>query len=208
MLKHRRLEEIQERMKSAGRGHTCGVEQRVLASFDMDPQRPPDFVTIADNDTRNAFLKGHPEVVQWLEPCTKLFKWTKSITNARGVSPWWQFLEARRLSTGANVPGVRELQTYASRLGVHDRDYNRTRLAVTEQWNKMTQAVAIELLRGAWGYIGKASGQRKDINDASVFFIGGEYQVWIPGLVANDIKRISIMPYLNPNSPFGPRPTT
>lgn len=115
-------------------------KRRVLAFFHMN-SRPPDFGTIADNDTRNAFLTGRPEVVQWLEPGIKLFKWTKSITNPRGISPWWQFLEARRLATGANVPGVRELQTYASRLGVHDRDYNRTRLAVNEQWNKMTQAV-------------------------------------------------------------------
>jgi hypothetical protein len=92
-----------------------------------------------------------------LEHGTKLFKWTKSITNARGISPWWQFLAARRLATGANVPGIRELQTYASRLGVHDRDYNRTRLALTEQWSKMTQAAAIELLRGTWGYVGKAA---------------------------------------------------
>jgi hypothetical protein len=188
------------------RGRACSLEHARISIFAMNPPRPPDFVTIADNDTRNAFLTGRPEVVQWLEPDTKLFKWTKSITNPRGISPWWQFLEARRLATGANVPGVRELQTYASRLGVHDRDYNRTRLAVTEQWNKMTQAVASELLRGAWGYVGKASGQRKDANDAGVFFIGGEYQVWIPGLVANDIKRISIMPYLSPNSAFGPRP--
>jgi len=189
------------------RGRACSLEHARISIFAMNhPPRPPDFVTIADSDTRNAFLTGRPEVVLWLEPSTKLFKWTKSITNPRGISPWWQFLEARRLATGANVPGVRELQTYASRLGVHNRDYNRTRLAVTEQWNKMTQAVAIELLRGAWGYVGKASGQRKDANDAGVFFIGGEYQVWIPGLVANDIKRISIMPYLSPNSAFGPRP--
>ena len=170
----------------------------------MSSPRPPDFATIADHETRNAFLTGRPEVVQWLEPGLKLFKWTESITNRRGISPWWQFLEARRLGTGANVPGVRELQTYSSRLGVDDRDYNRTRLAVTEQWNKMSRAVAIELLSGAWGYIGKASGQRKDANDPRVFFIGGEYQVWIPGLVANVIKRISITPYLNPNS-FGQR---
>jgi hypothetical protein len=128
-------------MKPAGVEAAVAVlSRRVLAFFDMDSQRAPDFVTIADNDTRNAFLTGHPEVVQWLGPGTKLFKWTKSITNPRGISPWWQFLEARRLATGANVPGVRDLQTYASRLGVHDRDYNRTRLAVTEQWNKMTRS--------------------------------------------------------------------
>jgi hypothetical protein len=48
----------------------------------------------------------------------QLFEWTESITNPRGISSWWQFLEARRLATGANVPGVGELQTCASRLEV------------------------------------------------------------------------------------------
>jgi len=172
----------------------------------MEPPRPPDFASIADFSTKNAFLGGRPEEVLWLAPGTKLFKWTKSITNPRGISPWWQFLEARRLATGANVPGVRELQTYANRLGVHDRDYNRTRLAVTQQWNPMTNAVAIELVRGGWGYVGKASGQRKDETDATVYLIGGEYQVWLPGLVANDIREISIAPYLAPKVAFGAKP--
>lgn len=139
-------------------------------------------------------------MVQWLGPGTKLFKWTKSITNPRGISPWWQFVEARQLATGGRCPSIRELQEYASRLGVHDRDYARTRVAVTEQWNKMTNLMAIELTRGKWGYIGRASGQLKDEHDPSVFLIGGEFQVWVPGLTAVDIKRISILPYLKPNA--------
>jgi hypothetical protein len=44
----------------------------VLAFFAMNLSRPPDFVTLADNDARNAFLTGRPEVVQWLEHGTKL----------------------------------------------------------------------------------------------------------------------------------------
>lgn len=175
-----------------------GLEFRV-----MESPRPPHFETIADTETRGAFIGRHPEVVVWLTPGTKLFKWTKSITTPKGISPWWMFLETRRLATGASVPGVRELQTYAARLDVHDRDYARTRLAVTEQWNRMTNAMAIEILRGTWGYVGKASGQRKDQNDPSVFLIGGEYQVWIPGLVGKDIKKISILPFLTPNTSFG-----
>ena len=152
------------------RGRACSLEHARISIFAMNPPRPPDFVTIADNDARNAFLTGRPEVVQWLEHGTKLFKWTKSITNARGISPWWQFLEARRLATGANVPGVRELQTYASRLGVHDRDYNRTRLAVTEQWNKMTQAVAIELLRGLGDMSAKPQASAKTLTMRMCFY--------------------------------------
>ena len=166
----------------------------------MEQQRPPEFMGIADVTVKNAFLKGYPEVVRWLASGTKLFKWTQNITTARGISPWWQFIESQRLPNGAVVPGLREMQMYSARLGAHDRDFTRTRLAVTEQWNKMSSPVAIELVNGAWGYIGKASGQRKDANDPQVYFIGGEYQVWVPGLTANDIRRVSILPYLRPNS--------
>jgi len=178
----------------------------MYASNIMEPQPPPLFADIADVSVKGAFLSGHPEVVQWLNPRTKLFKWTQSIITPKGISPWWQFLEPRRLATGTNIPGIRDLQTYAARLKVHDREYSRARLGVTQQWNKMTEAVAIELVRGAWGYIGKASGQPRDQNDSAVYFIGGEYQVWIPGLLGVDITRISILPYLPPNSPSGDRP--
>jgi hypothetical protein len=171
----------------------------------MNPSRPPDFARIADAGTQRAFINGHPEVVAWLDSGTKLFKWTQSVTTPKGVSPWWQFLVSRKLANGHECPGIRELQEYAARLGVHDRDYARVRAAVTEQWNKMTNAVAIELVNGAWGYIGKASGQLKDNTMAGVYFIGGEYQVWVPGLVANDIRRISLLPYLKPNAAFGAR---
>jgi hypothetical protein len=169
----------------------------------MPVSKPPDFASVANASTQRAFLRGRPEVVEWLEPGTKLFKWTQSITTPRGISPWWQFLLARRLSNGVNCPGIQELQTYAGRLGVHDRDYARTRAAVSKQWNKMTNAVAIELTKGTWGYIGRASGQLEDQNVPRVFLIGGEYQVWVPGLLANDIRRISLLPYLKPNTPFG-----
>jgi hypothetical protein len=171
----------------------------------MNPPQPPDFAAIADADVKGAFLRGIPEIVAWLDPGTKLFKWTQSLTTPRGISPWWQFLLARRLPNGATCPGIREMQDYASRLVAHDRDFARTRAAVTQQWNKMTNAVAIDLINGAWGYIGKAAGQLKDKNDSQVFLIGGEYQVWIPGLVANDIRRISLLPYLQPNAAFGAR---
>jgi hypothetical protein len=67
----------------------------------------------------------------------------------------------------------------------------------------MTRCVAIELLAPQWGFIGKAAGQPVDQGDSSVYFIGGEYQVWIPGMVARDIRQISIIPYLAPNTTFG-----
>jgi hypothetical protein len=171
----------------------------------MTTPHPPDFASIADADTKRAFLSGHPEVISWLAPPTKLFKWTKSITTKHGISPWWQFLQARTLTTGVVCPGIQEFQDYASRLGVHDREYARVRAAVTEEWNDMTNPVAIELTNGAWGYIGKAMGQLKSKSVRGVYFIGGEYQVWVPGLHAKDIRLISLLPYLKPNAPFGAR---
>lgn len=171
----------------------------------MSPARPPDFASIADARTRAAFRGGKPEVVQWLAPSTKLFKWTHSITTGSGVSPWWHFLQATKLPNGCACPGIMGFQALAARAGVPDRDYARARAAVTFQWNKMTTASAISLLRGAWGYIGRASGQLRDANDPQVYFIGGAYQVWIPGLLARDIVQISIVPYLTPNATFGAR---
>jgi hypothetical protein len=168
----------------------------------MVPPRPPIFAAIPDANTKDAFLHGHPKVVQWLAPGTKLFKWTKSITTPHGISPWWQFLEPHKLATDETCPGIQERQEYASRLGVHDRDYARTRAAVTEQWNKMTRPVAIELMKGSWGFIGKVSGQLTDQTLPGVYLIGGEYQVLVPGLTANDIRQISLLPYLRPNAPF------
>ena len=171
----------------------------------MNPTRPPNFAGIADARTRTAFRGGQPEVVQWLAPSTKLFKWTHSITTGTGVSPWWHFLELTKLPNGSACPGIRESQADAAHSGVPDRDYARARAAVTLQWNRMTNATAISLLRGAWGYIGRASGQLRDETDPQVYFIGGAYQVWIPGLLARDIVQISILPYLMPNAPFGAR---
>ncbi len=168
----------------------------------MSANTPPNFLAIADPTVQRAFLGGHPEVVEQLPSGTKLFKWTASITTKRGVSPWWQFLQARMLANGKRCPGLADLQTYAERTGGHNRDFGRARLAVTNQWNRMTQCVAIELLKPQWGFIGKAAGQRVDEGDATVFYIGGEYQVWIPGMVANDVKQISITPYLKPNASF------
>ena len=72
---------------------------------------------------KHAFIGRGPEIVAWLGPGTKFFKWTQSIATPRGISPWWQFLQSRRLGNGALCPGIQEFQEYASRLGVHDRDY-------------------------------------------------------------------------------------
>lgn len=165
----------------------------------MDLSRPQAFHEIAGPDVAGAFITGYPEVVRWLEPGTKLFKWTSSVTTPKGASPWWQLVEPVRLATGSNVPGIRELRVFSSRLNSSPRDFSRARLAVTEEWNSMLNLVGVSLVRGAWGYIGKAAGQPKNRGNRDIWLIGGEYQVWIPGLRVADISRINLAPYLQPN---------
>jgi len=154
---------------------------------------PPPFVNIADDTVKSAFVGGRPEVVRWLTPGTRLFKWTQSVTTqGNGVTPWWQFVDPQVLSTGSRIPGIGELQTRAARLNVSDRDFARVRMAVQKEWNAMTNLAAYALTRGAWGYIGKASGQRISAAETRVYFIGGEYQVWIPGLDAAAVIPVTV----------------
>jgi hypothetical protein len=58
----------------------------------------------------------------------------------------------------------------------------------------MERLVAIELILGAWGYIGKSSGQLEDKTVANVYLIGGEYQVWIPGLTRDGVREMHLVP--------------
>jgi hypothetical protein len=165
----------------------------------MNPTMPPDFNTIADAQTKRAFLGRGPACVELLPAGTKLYKWTKSITGRNGISPWWFFLEARTLPNGVRSDGLKERQESARNLNVHDRDFHRVRAGVTKQWNPMLYPIAIRLNNDAWGYIGKAAGQLEDDTIPNVFLIAGDYQVWIPGLKAVDVSQFSIVPYLTPN---------
>ena len=166
----------------------------------MTPSVPPDFNTIAGADVKRAFVGHKPASVEWLAAGTKLYKWTKSITGRHGVSPWWFFVESRVLPIGVRIDGLKERQARAKNIGASDKDFHRVRAGVTKQWNPMTSPMAIRLVNGAWGYIGKAAGQPVDNDVANVEFISGDYQVWIPGLKAVDVAQISILPYLAPSA--------
>lgn len=162
----------------------------------MSSDRPPDFNVIADDEAKSAFFRPGPECIQLLPAGTKLYKWSKTIVGRTGITPWWFFLEPRILPNGVRCDGLREKQEYANRLSMNDRDYHRVRAAVTMQWNPMTHPIAVQLNNSAWGYIGKAAGQLEDNTISDVFLIGGDYQVWIPGLKAADLTQISVLPYL------------
>lgn len=157
-----------------------------------------DFTTLANLDVRKAFLAG-PESKELLRAHTKLYKWTQHpLIGPHGITAWWSLVDSLKLKTGTTVPGLESLHEWGSNLGVHEREYARVRSAVTQQWNTMSKPLFIELTQPVWAWIGKVSGQKKDKNDPKVFFIGGNYQVWLPNLTAQHVKQIAALPYLQP----------
>lgn len=158
-----------------------------------------DFASISTLDDRRAFLAGRPESKELLNTETKLYKWTQHpLIGRRGITPWWSLVDSLKLKTGTTVPSLEKIHEWCSNIGVHEREYARALSAVTEQWNTMSKPLFIELIQPVWAWIGKVSGQKKDQNDAKIFFIGGNYQVWLPNLTAQHLKQIAALPYLQP----------
>jgi len=146
----------------------------------------------APADVRSAFI-GTPEKVL-LRRGTKLYKWTDyPLHGARGVTPWWSYVEQTRLPGGFVAEGFRASETRARRLGVTHRQYQRVRSAVSEKFpNDLQNLLLIELLSDAWGFAGRTSGQPefKDPSLANVFLIGGKGQLWIPNLTLAYVREI------------------
>ncbi|KAA6464978.1 hypothetical protein DYQ86_03215 [Acidobacteria bacterium AB60] len=109
-------------------------------------------------------------------------------------SPW------NRFKTGSlEIPGFKELRTrYGNVAGGVGRpqDFARSRNAVTEQWNRMDALLKAQFLKPVWGYVGKTAAQRKFDDPAhpseqnNVFFIGGDYQLLVPNLTEQWIKKL------------------
>ena len=76
------------------------------------------------------------------------------------------------------------------------QEFARSRNAVTEQWNDMGSLMKAEFKKPVWGFAGRTSGQRK-FNDPdhpaeqfNVVFIGGDFQLCIPNLTPDWIKKL------------------
>ena len=165
-----------------------------------------DFVSIATSDDRKAFLNKQPESKELLKAGTKLYKWTQySLVGPRGITPWWSVVDSLTLKTGSTLPSLQKVHEWDSNLAVHEREYARARSAVTIDWNSMSKPLFIELIQPVWAWIGKASGQKmyeddpKKVNETkenNVFFIGGNWQVWLPNLTIQHVRQIAASPYL------------
>jgi hypothetical protein len=107
---------------------------------------------------RRAFIRRPEEVL--LKPPVRLYKWTnRPLLGAHGVSPWWSFVEARRLPSGATVDGFRVAEERARRLGKTHREFARSRAAISDQFgNTMTHLLVVQLTTEAWAFADMSAG--------------------------------------------------
>jgi len=130
-----------------------------------------------------------------------VYKWTSyPLVNPKTgrITEYWSAWDSLRI--GARViPGFKELRTRYANVGGsvgRPQEFARSRNAVTEQWNPMDSLLKAQFLKPVWGFVGLTAGQRK-FNDPShpaeqdnVFFIGGDYQLVIPNLTPDWIKKL------------------
>ena len=130
-----------------------------------------------------------------------VYKWTQysALVNPRGaISEYWFPWEELRVGS-QQIPGFKELRTRHRNVGGgvgRPQQFARVLGAVTEQWNDMSAIVKAQFLKPVWCYVGQTSGQRK-FNDPkhpceqdNIFWIGGAYQLVIPNLTTDWIKKL------------------
>ncbi|HEY0264404.1 MAG TPA: hypothetical protein VGC07_07760 [Granulicella sp.] len=94
------------------------------------------------------------------------------------------------------VPGFSDLRKrYANMNGSVGRpqEFARVRFAVTQEWSEMNSLVKAELRTSVWALLGVCAPQpvtEQSDDPRKVLFIGGNYQLLIPGLRADDIFQL------------------
>ncbi len=96
------------------------------------------------------------------------------------ATPWWSSVEP----VCGTDPGLDGTLARAANLGVPAATYVRARAAVTRQWNQMSGLLVVRLLAPVVGFVGRCASQRFDDSPqfASVVWIGGAWQLYIPNL--------------------------
>ena len=114
----------------------------------------------------------------------ELYKFTEYPLTGTSVSPWWSSVRP----AAASDPGLAGTLERAKRLKVDPQRFARVRSAVTKQWNGMDRLQTVRLMVPVYGFVGRCSAQRIDKSLAeNVVFIGGAWQVFIPGLARTDV---------------------
>ncbi len=152
---------------------------------------------------RSAFLLTPiPELVRFPEDSC-LYKWTEyGLINPtapeKPITEWWLPWMGFRVGD-RDVPGFKELRIRHRNIdGSVGRfqEVVRSRNAVTEPGNAMSAILKVKVEKAVWGFVGLTKWQRayNDPNHprerSNVTFIGGDYQLCIPGLTPAYIRKV------------------
>ena len=158
------------------------------------------------HQVRAAFRRSQPEP-RTIPPGTRIFRCTGSPElgfdlkvhgGEECFGPWWGYAQSPEASdTGLMrtlatlVPILAGTDVGTSSLHGPAQEFIRARLAVSKHWNDMTHLHVVRLRRPKEAFYGQAAGQRIDDveGNANVYFIGGAYQLFVPGLGMADLTR-------------------
>ena len=114
-------------------------------------------------------------------------------------SPWWNARSGTQhvLADGRKISwtGLSPRLTKAMDGGFSDVRQARIRSAVKNDWNTLANLFIVTLnAEVAWAWFGQCRGQRvsdDDPNYRNLFYIGGDYQYYIPELQRHEIRVLS-----------------
>jgi hypothetical protein len=159
------------------------------------------FEELCDEFQESFLLNPMPSLIQ-LPAGFQVYKWAgtsridkasghrvrNTIFGKTGVStPYWSPWAAMPKH---RAPGFKEIRTRYRNLngGVgRFQEMARARLAVTNEFSEMNSIVKAELKTPAWAFAGLCRHQRVNEKEPDVVFIGGDFQLVIPGLTADNI---------------------
>jgi hypothetical protein len=153
-------------------------------------------------DQRDSFYPLPVPLLVRFERGACVYKWTSHTTlvkSSKGYfTEYWSAWDSFRIGD-RTIEGFKEFRTRHNNLGGNvgrTQAAARALSAVTEQWNGMRSILKAEFLKPVWGFVGKIKYQRKfddpdhPAEQSNVVLIGGAYQVLIPNLTEEWIRKL------------------
>ena len=151
---------------------------------------------------QGSFLPSPVPVLVRFETGKYVYRWTDhgTLVNPKEgtISEYWFPWESIKIGL-QEIEGFEEFRMRHANVGGGvggPQEAARSLAAVTEQWNGMSFLFKAQFLKPVWGFAGRTRWQRKFKDPEhpreleNVFFIGGAYQVVIPHLTPEWIKKV------------------
>lgn len=151
---------------------------------------------------RESFHPSPVPILARFEAWEYVYKWSESGTlvmpDTGRISEYWFPWKTFNIGD-RQIEGFKEFRIrHSNRDGGVARPQQAARSlgAVTEQWSDMSSILKAQFLKPVWGFVGKTAGQRKfkdphhPREQENVYFIGGAFQLVIPNLTPDWIKKL------------------